>query len=68
MGIMKSSPANYSHQNQYNVSILSVLCKSFGNTFLFGSFLKLIVDCLIFVSPQVLRQVFNSYYFVFRML
>ncbi|KAL5244983.1 hypothetical protein ACI65C_012393 [Semiaphis heraclei] len=79
VSIIKSSPANYSHQNQYNVSILSVLCKSFGSTFLFGSFLKLIVDCLIFVSPQVLRHLISfvrnsneplwrGYFYIFLMM
>ncbi|KAG8311145.1 Canalicular multispecific organic anion transporter 1 [Homalodisca vitripennis] len=36
-------------------SILMPLCKAFGGTFLFGSFLKLIQDLLTFVSPQILK-------------
>ncbi|XP_054263384.1 multidrug resistance-associated protein 1 isoform X4 [Macrosteles quadrilineatus] len=36
-------------------SILMPLCKAFGSTFLFGSFLKLAQDLLTFVSPQLLR-------------
>jgi len=52
---MELSPEKYLHKTQYNVSILPVLCKSFGGTFLFGSFLKLIVDCLAFVNPQILK-------------
>ncbi|CAI6345193.1 unnamed protein product [Macrosiphum euphorbiae] len=53
------SPAKYSLKNQYKVSILPVLCKSFGSTFLFGSFLKLTVDSLTFVSPQVLKYLIS---------
>ncbi|XP_075224809.1 multidrug-Resistance like Protein 1 isoform X1 [Lycorma delicatula] len=36
-------------------SILPVLCKAFGHTFLFGALLKLGQDLLSFVSPQILR-------------
>ncbi|XP_060863100.1 multidrug resistance-associated protein 1-like isoform X2 [Metopolophium dirhodum] len=59
VSIIELSPAKYSLKNQYKVSILPVLCKSFGSTFLFGSFLRLIVDCLIFVSPQVLKYLIS---------
>lgn len=38
-------------------SILPVLCKAFGSTFLFGSALKLVTDLLIFVSPQILHLI-----------
>lgn len=43
------------NKNQKEASILPALCKSFGRTFLFGTFLKVIEDCLVFVSPQVLK-------------
>ncbi|CAI6346527.1 unnamed protein product [Macrosiphum euphorbiae] len=56
---MSVDDTKYTHQNQYKVSILPVLCKSFGSTFLFGSFLKLIDDCLVFVSPQVLKHLIS---------
>ncbi|XP_029344396.1 multidrug resistance-associated protein 1 isoform X2 [Acyrthosiphon pisum] len=59
VSIIELSPAKYTLKNQYKVSILPVLCKSFGSTFLFGSFLRLIVDCLIFVSPQVLKYLIS---------
>ncbi|CAH2108143.1 unnamed protein product [Euphydryas editha] len=36
-------------------SILPALCLAFGGQFLFGAFLKLINDLLMFISPQVLR-------------
>jgi len=52
---MSAIDTKHTHKNQYKVSILPVLCKSFGSTFLLGSFLKCIDDCLIFVSPQVLK-------------
>lgn len=38
-------------------SILPVLCKAFGPTFLFGSVLKLITDLLVFISPQILHLI-----------
>ncbi|XP_060863090.1 multidrug resistance-associated protein 1-like isoform X2 [Metopolophium dirhodum] len=70
--------SKYTHKKQYKISILPVLCKSFGSTFLFGSFLKLIRDCLIFVSPQVLKQlisfvenptepIWRGYFYIFLM-
>lgn len=34
---------------------MPAICKSFGPTFLFGAFLKLIQDLLAFVSPQLLK-------------
>ncbi|CAI6345192.1 unnamed protein product [Macrosiphum euphorbiae] len=57
--VIELSPEKYSLKNQYKVSILPVLCKSFGSTFLFGSFLKLTVDSLMFVSPQVLKYLIS---------
>jgi len=42
-----------SDKNQ--ASILPILCKVFGPTFLFGAFLKLINDLMTFVSPQILK-------------
>uniref|UniRef100_A0A1B6EGY9 ABC-type glutathione-S-conjugate transporter n=1 Tax=Clastoptera arizonana TaxID=38151 RepID=A0A1B6EGY9_9HEMI len=39
---------------KHQASILPALCKAFGPTFLFGSFLKLMQDLLSFVSPQIL--------------
>ncbi|XP_022169430.1 multidrug resistance-associated protein 1-like isoform X2 [Myzus persicae] len=79
VSIIELPLAKESHQNQYKVSILPVLCKSFGSTFLFGSFLKLIVDCLTFISPQVLRYLINfvgdsteplwrGYFYIFLMM
>ncbi|CAI6345762.1 unnamed protein product [Macrosiphum euphorbiae] len=71
--------SKYTHTKQYQISILPVLCKSFGSTFLFGSFLKLIEDCLIFVSPQYFfRQlisfvenstepIWRGYFYIFLM-
>lgn len=38
-------------------SVLPVICKAFGSTFLFGSALKLLSDLLIFISPQILRLI-----------
>lgn len=37
------------------VSILPALVKTFGPSFFFGGLLKVIQDCLGFVSPQILR-------------
>lgn len=59
-GSIEVLPTEYSRimrnsKNQKEASILPALCKSFGRTFLFGSFLKVIEDCLVFVSPQVLK-------------
>lgn len=36
-------------------SILPAICYAFGGEFLFGSFLKLINDILMFISPQLLK-------------
>ncbi|KOB77962.1 ATP-binding cassette sub-family C member 1 [Operophtera brumata] len=36
-------------------SILPALCLAFGGQFLFGALLKLINDCLMFLSPQLLK-------------
>lgn len=38
-------------------SILPALCLAFGGQFFFGSLLKLLNDCLMFLSPQLLRFV-----------
>ncbi|KAL5281122.1 ABCC2.2 family protein [Megaselia abdita] len=38
-------------------SILPSICKSFGGVFLFGSFLKLINDLLMFASPEILKLI-----------
>lgn len=59
-GSIEVSPTEYTRisrgsKNQKEASILPALCKSFGRTFLFGTFLKVIEDCLVFVSPQVLK-------------
>ncbi|XP_034253299.1 multidrug resistance-associated protein 1-like isoform X3 [Thrips palmi] len=40
---------------QKQASVLPAMCKAFGPTFVFGAALKLIVDILTFVSPQVLK-------------
>ncbi|XP_049538578.1 multidrug resistance-associated protein 1 isoform X3 [Anopheles darlingi] len=40
-------------------SILPALVKTFGGTFLFGSFLKLGQDLLTFASPQILKLLIN---------
>ncbi|KAK9886056.1 hypothetical protein WA026_014839 [Henosepilachna vigintioctopunctata] len=40
-------------------SILPALVKSFGATYFFGAALKLLVDILVFVSPQVLSLLIN---------
>lgn len=36
-------------------SVLTPLCKAFGPTFIFGAVLKLFMDILTFVSPQLLK-------------
>jgi len=59
-GSIEVSPTEYSRitrgtKSENEASILPALCKSFGRTFLFGTFLKVIEDCLVFVSPQVLK-------------
>lgn len=61
-GSIEISPTEYTRitrdkDNQNEASILPALCKSFGRTFLFGTFLKVVEDCLVFVSPQVLKYV-----------
>lgn len=40
-------------------SVLPSICKSFGGVFLFGSFLKLMNDLLMFASPQILKLVIS---------
>lgn len=45
-------------------SILPALCLAFGGQFLFGALLKLINDCLMFLSPQLLKWVICSTLFV----
>lgn len=42
-------------QSTKPISILPVLCLTFGYHFLFAVFLKVIHDLLIFVSPQLLE-------------
>ena len=39
----------------YGPSLWIALARAFGRTFLFGSFLKLIHDILMFVSPYLLQ-------------
>ncbi|KAL0267499.1 UNVERIFIED_CONTAM: hypothetical protein PYX00_009752 [Menopon gallinae] len=36
-------------------SILPVICKTFGPTFIFGALLKVVNDCLTFVNPHLLK-------------
>ncbi|XP_025410477.1 multidrug resistance-associated protein 1 isoform X2 [Sipha flava] len=83
-GSIEISPTEYSRithdsKNHKEASILPALCKSFGRTFLFGSFLKIIEDCLVFVSPQVLKYMiafvgdkgeplWRGYFYVFLMM
>ncbi|XP_027847516.1 multidrug resistance-associated protein 1 isoform X2 [Aphis gossypii] len=83
-GSIEVSPTDYSRiirgtKNQNEASILPALCKSFGRTFLFGTFLKVIEDCLVFVSPQVLKYLiafvgnsdeplWRGYFYVFLMM
>ncbi|XP_044754617.1 multidrug resistance-associated protein 1 isoform X4 [Coccinella septempunctata] len=51
--------AFFNNPNKKEASILPVLVKSFGSTFFFGAFLKLIQDLLSFVSPQILSLLIN---------
>ncbi|XP_045474208.1 multidrug resistance-associated protein 1 isoform X6 [Harmonia axyridis] len=51
--------AFFNNPNKKEASVLSVLVKSFGSTFFFGAFLKLIQDLLSFVSPQILSLLIN---------
>ncbi|VVC43741.1 Hypothetical protein CINCED_3A019450 [Cinara cedri] len=83
-GSIEVSPTEYTRitrdtKNQKEASILPALCKSFGRTFLFGTFLKVIEDCLVFVSPQVLKYMiafvgnpnepeWRGYFYVFLMM
>ncbi|XP_050432447.1 multidrug resistance-associated protein 1 isoform X1 [Adelges cooleyi] len=81
-GSIEVTPIDYSklkQSSQKQASIFPTLCKSFGRTFLFGSFLKIIDDCLVFVSPQVLKYLiafvgnknepmWRGYYYVFLMM
>jgi len=53
-GAFISVPTSSKDEKEY-ISILPALIKSFGVTFFFGSFLKLIPDTLAFVSPQILE-------------
>lgn len=48
-----------STKSKKDSSILPSICKSFGGVFLFGSFLKLINDLLMFASPQILKLIIN---------
>jgi ATP-binding cassette subfamily C (CFTR/MRP) protein 1 len=43
------------HWRKHHASVLPALCRAFGPTFVFGSFLKLIQDIMTFVSPQILK-------------
>lgn len=83
-GSIEVSPTEYTRitrgsKNQKEASILPALCKSYGRTFLFGTFLKVIEDCLVFVSPQVLKYLiafvgnseeplWRGYFYVFLMM
>ena len=42
----------------YQASFSLALARTFGGTFLMAAFLKLVHDCLMFVSPQILKWVF----------
>lgn len=44
-----------SAKKKKQVSVLPVLVKAFGPTFIFGASLKLLQDILTFVSPQILK-------------
>ena len=44
-------------KKQKTASILPAICKAFGATFLFGSFMKFIQDIMTFISPQILRLI-----------
>lgn len=39
----------------YQASFSLALARTFGHTFLMAAFLKLMHDCLMFVSPQILK-------------
>ena len=39
----------------YQASFSLALARTFGGTFLMAAFLKLVHDCLMFVSPQILK-------------
>eukprot|EP00102_Acyrthosiphon_pisum_P020987 XP_016658197.1 PREDICTED: multidrug resistance-associated protein 1 isoform X4 [Acyrthosiphon pisum] len=83
-GSIEVSPTEYTRitrgtKSQNEASILPALCKSFGRTFMFGTFLKIIEDCLVFVSPQVLKYLiafvgnsneplWRGYFYVFLMM
>lgn len=51
----QTSASVASQSKQKEASILPAICKSFGTTFLFGSFFNLIHDLLEFVSPFLLK-------------
>ncbi|XP_050541854.1 multidrug resistance-associated protein 1 isoform X1 [Daktulosphaira vitifoliae] len=81
-GSIEVQPVEYlklKSSSQHQASIFPTLCKSFGSTFLFGSFLKVIEDCLVFISPQVLKYLiafvgskdeplWRGYFYVFLMM
>ncbi|KAM3964279.1 multidrug-Resistance like Protein 1 [Aphomia sociella] len=51
-----SASVNFKPENEKKpASILPALCLAFGGQFLFGALLKLINDCLMFISPQLLK-------------
>lgn len=53
-----ASPVNSTvHKKTRQASILPVLFKAFGPSFLFGSTLKLSSDLFLFISPQILRLI-----------
>jgi len=53
--IPETSIEGSSKSGQGQLSILSILFKTLGGTFVFGACLKIIPDLLIFVSPQILE-------------
>ncbi|KAG6453078.1 multidrug resistance-associated protein 1 isoform X2 [Manduca sexta] len=51
-----SASVNFKPENEKKpASILPALCLAFGGQFLFGAFLKLVNDTLMFLSPQLLK-------------
>ncbi|KAL5238885.1 hypothetical protein ACI65C_006295 [Semiaphis heraclei] len=83
-GSIEVAPIEYTRitrgtKSHNEASILPALCKSFGRTFIFGTFLKVIESCLVFVSPQVLKYLiafvgnsseplWRGYFYVFLMM
>ncbi|XP_041981791.1 multidrug resistance-associated protein 1 isoform X4 [Aricia agestis] len=51
-----SASVNFKPESERKpASILPALCMAFGGQFLFGAFMKLINDCFMFISPQLLK-------------